>query len=781
MAPIRKQPQGPVSLVAEALANSGSLERESIDDQVLALEQTIARARAEIAQMVEDQYKNFLPEAISDAQSLSLKIESVKSLANNQLDKINTVLSFTPNSDSRELSDAKRKLADTEHCLSKIAVLSEMAEMFQDMDLLPDDEMSLAYAQLLVNAKEKLKALIAAASENSDEDELFDARVLPSLSEELASQRERLIFRLNEWWSEFVSWQSHHEENVLTLSVWPSQIEAITEKLSALQLLNELDSKLAALTRFLLSNFCEPLLMTSPTSGAVSNRLTFESGGVVNADKRKIRLALSTNETRPDAMDALWSLTQLFDNLHAELGPIHVNGVRLVALMGKKMAPRLIELIISDCLTPAIPADPSETDRFQRIVDSANLFHARLQEIHFIPENASSFEDFVANFDTLFMDRRCHKIIGDGRALITADLHNFVEVGTSYSEDEATVAEFETAFDKVCMKEKENSAISDKDARLDLGEPKLPKLLQFPACKVSDTMVKLVDLLESTLRSAGETDSQKSAARLLETGRNLIELFIVLTPMRHENALSNVPQTAAIFYNNCYYLAHRLMTLGFDVTPAVAKALDVKEFRVTFVDFVPRLRQLAADCIERQLVQRRRELSATLSDASLFDNLKTDARLKQCEKALRSCTMQLEQLSNVCKEVLTTTVLAKAMGNLVAHLLNSLVKMFVAKEDIASSDAELSAQALQRLLSSMEKLFVVKGRQSEIHRFCESAYFRTKELTLCLQGSMQEIADRWCDGKGPLAVHMTPVEVKQLIRALFQNTERRAALLAQIK
>lgn len=60
-------------------------------------------ARAEIAQMVEDQYKNFLPEAISDAQSLSLKIESVKSLANDQLDKINTVLGFTPNNDSKEV------------------------------------------------------------------------------------------------------------------------------------------------------------------------------------------------------------------------------------------------------------------------------------------------------------------------------------------------------------------------------------------------------------------------------------------------------------------------------------------------------------------------------------------------------------------------------------------------------------------------------------------------------------------------------------------------------
>jgi hypothetical protein len=67
------------------------------------------------------------------------------------------------------------------------------------------------------------------AKENSEEEELFDDRVLPSLAEELASQRERLIFKLNEWWGEFVSCTAHREDNVVVLSIWPSQIESISE------------------------------------------------------------------------------------------------------------------------------------------------------------------------------------------------------------------------------------------------------------------------------------------------------------------------------------------------------------------------------------------------------------------------------------------------------------------------------------------------------------------------------------------------------------------------
>lgn len=40
---------------------------------------------------------------------------------------------------------------------------------------------------------------------------------------------------------------------------------------------------------------------------------------------------------------------------------------------------------------------------------------------------------------------------------------------------------------------------------------------------------------------------------------------------------------------------------------------------------------------------------------------------------------------------------------------------------------------------------------------------------------------RWADGKGPLALEFSSSEVKSLIRALFQNTERRAVALTKIK
>lgn len=93
-------------------------------------------------------------------------------------------------------------------------------------------------------------------------------------------------------------------------------------------------------------------------------------------------------------------------------------------------------------------------------------------------------------------------------------------------------------------------------------------------------------------------------------------------------------------------------------------------------------------------------------------------------------------------------------------------------------------------------------------------WIRYKELIAILQASLQDIVDRWADGKvlansnklhlylgiccdpknhnlilkhdfyspqGPLAHEFTAQEVRGLIRALFQNTDRRAAVLGKIK
>ena len=63
--------------------------------------------------------------------------------------------------------------------------------------------------------------------------------------------------------------------------------------------------------------------------------------------------------------------------------------------------------------------------------------------------------------------------------------------------------------------------------------------------------------------------------------------------------------------------------------------------------------------------------------------------------------------------------------------------------------------------------------RNDAARFVKS-WSRFRELILVLNASLREIEERWAGGKGPLAADFSVEEMKQLIRALFQNTERRA-------
>lgn len=54
------------------------------------------------------------------------------------------------------------------------------------------------------------------------------------------------------------------------------------------------------------------------------------------------------------------------------------------------------------------------------------------------------------------------------------------------------------------------------------------------------------------------------------------------------------------------------------------------------------------------------------------------------------------------------------------------------------------------------------------------------QLKMVLGASLAEITDQWSEGKGPLTLNFKAEEIKHLIRALFQNTDRRAKALASI-
>ncbi|XP_030394502.1 centromere/kinetochore protein zw10 homolog [Gopherus evgoodei] len=233
------------------------------------------------------------------------------------------------------------------------------------------------------------------------------------------------------------------------------------------------------------------------------------------------------------------------------------------------------------------------------------------------------------------------------------------------------------------------------------------------------------------------------------------------------------------------YIAHHLLTLGHQFRYRLTNILY--DGAATFVDLVPGFRRLGMECFLAQMRVQKGDLLERLSSARNFSNMDNEENCSAANKAARQVLHQLKRLGKVWQDVLPVNIYCKAMGTLLNTALSEIINRITALEDISVEDADRLHSLCRIMLEEGPLVFTPLLEENKNKKYQEEVpvyvqkWMMFKELMIILQANLQEIVDRWVDGKGPLAAEFSPTEVKSLIRALFQNTERRAAALAKIK
>ena len=138
--------------------------------------------------------------------------------------------------------------------------------------------------------------------------------------------------------------------------------------------------------------------------------------------------------------------------------------------------------------------------------------------------------------------------------------------------------------------------------------------------------------------------------------------------------------------------------------------------------------------------------------------------------------MSLNHLQRVWSGVLPSNVYLKCLGTLVNTVMEEIIQIVTTLEDISADAGDQLVNMLKQLQSKTPALF----EPEEARRYVKK-WIKFKELIFILGASLREIEESWGGGQGRLSGEFPAEQVKQLIRALFQNTERRAAVLAKIK
>uniref|UniRef100_A0A8C2P261 Centromere/kinetochore protein zw10 homolog n=1 Tax=Capra hircus TaxID=9925 RepID=A0A8C2P261_CAPHI len=747
------------SFVTEVLAHSGRLEKEDLGTRISRLTQRVEEIKGEVCSMISKKYSEFLP-SMQSAQDLVTQVDKLSDDIGLLKSRIESEVRRDLHVSTAEFTDLKQQLERDSVVLCLLRQLQEFSTALEEYNCALAGKKYVSAAQHLEEAQKCLKLLKSR--------KCFDLKILKSLSMELTIQKQNILYHLGEEWQRLIVWKFPPSKDISNLeSCLQTELHLCTEQsqkeeknpvppissvLLAFSLLGELHTKLNQpnLTIIRFESVMTDLEHPSPTEVFA-----------------KIRLVLEVVQK------------QLLDlPLDADLENLKTSKITLAEMLGDMIWEDLSEY----CLVYSIPTNSSKLEQYEEIIQSTEEFENALKEMRFLKGDTTDLLKYARNINSHFANKKCQDVIVAARNLMTSEIHNTVKI---------TPASKISVPDLLCPNEddklqvqKVSTAQYNEVANLEPENTLDQHSFSLPTCRISESVKKLMELAYQTLLEA-TTSSDQCAVQLFYSVRNIFHLFHDVVPTYHKENLQKLPQLAAIHHNNCMYIAHHLLTLGHQFRLRLAPILC--DGTTTFVDLVPGFRRLGTECFLAQMRAQKVELLERLSSARNFSNMDDEDSYSAASKAVRQVLHQLKRLGVVWQDVLPVNIYCKAMGTLLNTAVSEIIGRITALEDISTEDGDRLYSLCKTVVDEGPQVFAPLSEENKNKKYQEevpvyvSKWMPFKELMMMLQASLQEIGDRWADGKGPLATAFSSSEVKALIRALFQNTERRAATLAKIK
>uniref|UniRef100_A0AAX7TVB5 Centromere/kinetochore protein zw10 homolog n=1 Tax=Astatotilapia calliptera TaxID=8154 RepID=A0AAX7TVB5_ASTCA len=712
------------SFVTEVLASSGKLEKEDLSGKISKMSRKVEDTKEEVCDMINKRYNDFLPslqsseELMLQVDAVSKEMDTLKNCIENEVQNVHVAVA--------EYTKLKQQLEKNTVIITMLGHLKELSGHKQ----------TTSWVIFLLKARKSVGSLKRWKTS--------ELPLLSALSSELTVQRENLIYHLGDEWKRLVIWK---------LPSTKGQV--------------------------LLKNMLKPLVMYA----SLSVRVTEQQG---EGTTLALQCLEESDEERCAPSKVYNKLLLVLKTLHSHLlgkslvyyfPDVSIGDKKLSAILGELIWEEMSHTIIHECLVHSIPTNSSQLEKYNTVIKETEEFEKSLKEMEYLQGDSTDLLKYARDVNCHFASKKCKDVIVAARKLMTSKMHNTVKI-TPDSKLRLPKLPAPSSESKVKPESLKEEVTMENSKQLSAWS------LRLPACRISESVQQLMELALDTLCEAVGSSTQ-SALQLFFTVRNIFQLFYDVVPTYHKENLLKFPHLAAIQHNNCMYLAHHLLTLGHHFRNHLPQPLS--EGVATFVDMVPGFRKLGAQCFLAQLNVQRAELLERLSTAHNFCNLDDEDNYTAASKAVRQVIHQLKQLGTVWQDVLPVSIYCKAMGNLLNTAITEVTAKVMMLEDISSEDGNHLQTLCQTIIDEGPLVFIPLAEEKKNKKYQEEVplYVKKwgtfKELVIVLQANLQEIVDRWADSKGPLALEFSSSEVKNLVRALFQNTERRAAALAKIK
>ncbi|XP_034406157.1 centromere/kinetochore protein zw10 homolog [Cyclopterus lumpus] len=765
------------SFVTEVLASSGKLEKDDLSSKISKMSRKVEDTKEEVCDMMNKRYSEFLP-SLQGSQELMVQVDEVSKEMDGLKNCIETEVQQNVHVAVAEYAKLKQQLEKNTIVITMLRHLKEFHSAMEEFNKALLEKKYVDAANQLERARASVDSLKGWKTSQ--------LLLLSALSSELTVQRENLIYHLGDEWKRLVIWRlpsSKEPAGVKSFLKVELNLSHACNKdseakppallgcvLQALAIQGDLQHKIKLFSQVLLKTMLKPLVMYPSLSVRVSEQ---PGEGTIMA----LQCLQESHNEKSTPSQVYSKLLLVLRTLHSHLLDVSIGDRKLSAILGELIWEEISQCIIHECLLYSIPTNNSQLEKYKTVIKETEEFEKSLKQMEYLQGDSTELLKYARDVNCHFASKKCKDVIVAARKLMTSKMHNTVKITPDYKlrlpklpapASELKVKQ-ETIKDEMTMENtKQLSAWS----------------LSLPSCRISESVQQLMELALNTLCEAVGSSTQ-CALQLFFTVRNIFQLFYDVVPTYHKENLLKFPHLAAIQHNNCMYLAHHLLTLGHHFRARLPQPLS--EGVATFVDMVPGFRKLGAQCFLAQMNVQRAEMLERLSTAHNFCNLDDEDNYIAASKAVRQVIHQLKQLGTVWQDVLPVSIYCKAMGNLLNTAITEVIAKIMMLEDISSEDGEHLHTLCQTIIEEGPLVFIPLAEENKNKKYQEEVplYVRKwstfKELVIVLRANLQEIVDRWADAKGPLASEFSSSEVKNLIRALFQNTERRAVALTKIK
>ncbi|XP_064403978.1 centromere/kinetochore protein zw10 homolog [Halichondria panicea] len=738
------------SLVDNILQKTSTLNEKVIDEGIIKITKKSSQLKGEILDLIRKQYVDF-DSYVDSAQSLEQRIRDILKEHKRLSTRVEQDLRGRVARTTDERPDIEKKLKETQDRISFVQRLVSVYVGFENARKNLSPEKYVTCAEHIHTAAEGLQAL----AENG-----CDAKVYRTLKTELADMMAELGLKLHEEWRKFVQWKPQTLSDSakmealtsveLRLTATTSSGLPLEEIVKAMKLLTATKfwpEKIKMFARKLFAMFIRPLIINKAISVALSKEGTSKALKIVVANKHSISTLYD------DITTVLTTARQIVSASYQK---------EWTAQIGEVVCAEMCELIIAHRLSTAIPRDSQELANYGELSSQTQQFENSLVKVGLAKEGTcQKLSQYTKEVNSHFAAQKSQDLLAKARNILMEPLH-------------ATVTILE---DKSLERLIDFGGGGSKEEKQSTGE--LANLtFRFPKCAISKCVQDYIDLLYSILKDCCNSPSPL-ALQLFTTCRSMVDLFCAILSSYHRQAIAELPSVAMIQHNNCMFLAHHLITLGHQFHSRLPPPLNSEI--ATFVDLVPLVRRLGEQVYVSEMRKQSGTLLHFLHSFGGLDNVSEDVRSQAVQGALLQARLQIEKLSKVYAEVLPEEIHHRAVGGLLNVVVGELVKSVLALEDIAVDDAtELHSILNQFLERGSAALSSNKETQDKLlEKYCRR-WSKLRELAVVMDASLLKIVELWGGGKGVMAQVFTPMELRGLIKALFKNTDRRAAALAKI-